>query len=161
MQTIGFIGGGNMAEALIKGIISANVYKPENIFVSDIKPQRLEFLAEQYKVQTLSSNKDMVKKADIVIFSVEPQQLIGVLTDIKDSLKADTLFISIAAGKKIDVIKGVLGDIKLIRVMPNMPARIGQGLSGIYAPENAKGRIEEAVFFFCRQSRHSRTRGHS
>jgi pyrroline-5-carboxylate reductase len=148
MAAIGFIGGGNMAEALIKGIILAKVYKPKNILVSDVKPQRLEFLAETYKVQTLSSNKDLVKKADIVIFSVEPQQLSGVLTDIKDSLKADTLFISIAAGKRIDVIKEQLGDIKLIRVMPNMPARIGQGLSGIYAPENAKGKIEEAVKIF-------------
>ena len=148
MQTIGFIGGGNMAEALIKGIILAKVYKPKNIFVSDIKPQRLEFLSENFKIQTLSSNKELVKRADIVILSVEPQQLSGVLTDIKESIKADTLFISIAAGKKIDVIKGVLGDIKLIRVMPNMPARIGHGLSGIYAPENAMGRIEEAVKIF-------------
>ncbi len=148
MATIGFIGGGNMAEALIKGIIQAKVYKPKNIFVSDIKPQRLEFLAEQYKVQTISSNKDLVKKADIVIFSVEPQQLSGVLADIKDSINSNTLFISIAAGKKIEVIKNQLGDIQLIRVMPNMPARIGQGLSGIYAPENAIGRIDEAVKIF-------------
>jgi len=70
MRTIGFIGGGNMAEALIKGIITAKIYKPQDIFVSDIKPQRLEFLKGQYGVQTLGSNKELVKKADIVLLSV-------------------------------------------------------------------------------------------
>lgn len=89
-----------------------------------------------------------MKKADIVILSVEPQQLGDVLADISGSFKADTLFISIAAGKKIEMIKGQLGDIKLIRVMPNTPARIGEGLAGIYAPENAQGRIEEVVKIF-------------
>lgn len=148
MATIGFIGGGNMAEALIKGIITAKVYEPENIFVSDIKPERLKYLSQQYEVKTLSCNKELVRLADIVILSVEPQQLGGVLADIKASFKADTLFVSIAAGKRIEMIKGLLGDIKLIRVMPNTPARIGQGLCGIYAPENAKGRRDEVVKIF-------------
>lgn len=148
MATIGFIGGGNMAEALIKGIITAKVYQPDNIFVSDIKPQRLDFLKGQYGVQILSSNKDLVKKSDIVILSVEPQQLNEVLADIKGSFKSDKLFISIAAGKRIQKIKEQLGEAKLIRVMPNMPARIGLGLSGIYAPDNAKDSLDEAISIF-------------
>jgi pyrroline-5-carboxylate reductase len=148
MATIGFIGGGNMAEALIKGILSAKVYQPKNVFVSDIRPERLKFLADQYGVQTFSSNKKLAGSADIVILSVEPQQLNGVLLDIKDSFRPDTLFISIAAGRRIQKIKDLLGNVHLIRVMPNTPARIGQGLSGIYAPENTKARLDEAASIF-------------
>jgi pyrroline-5-carboxylate reductase len=148
MATIGFIGGGNMAEALIKGILSAEVYRPKNIFVSDIKPERLKFLAQRYGAKTSGSNKELTAKVDIVILSVEPQQLNGVLIDIKDSFSSDTLFISIAAGKRIQKIKELLGNVRVIRVMPNTPARIGQGLSGIYAPENAKARLDDVLAIF-------------
>jgi pyrroline-5-carboxylate reductase len=148
MATIGFIGGGNMAEALIKGILSAKVYNPKNVLISDIKPDRLKFLADQYGVQTFSSNKKLAGSADIVILSVEPQQLNSVLLDIKGSSRPDTLFISIAAGRRIQKIKDLLGDVNLIRVMPNSPARIGQGLSGIYAPENAKARLDGVIAIF-------------
>jgi pyrroline-5-carboxylate reductase len=148
MATIGFIGGGNMAEALIKGIITANVYPPKNIFVSDIKADRLKFLSQSYGVKTFAENKDLAASADIVILSVEPQQLNGVLTGIRDIAKSNTLFISIAAGKKIEKIKSLLGDVLLVRVMPNTPARIGQGLCGIYAPQNAQARLDQVVSIF-------------
>ena len=62
MDTIGFIGGGNMAQALIKGIIKAKVYKPENIFVSDIKPERLAYLSKEYGIQTAGDNKLLAGK---------------------------------------------------------------------------------------------------
>jgi len=74
--------------------------------------------------------------------------LSGVLEDIKGSFTSDKLFISIAAGKRIQKIKEQLGECKLIRVMPNTPARIGQGLAGIYAPENANDKLEQTVAIF-------------
>ena len=148
MATIGFIGGGNMAEALIKGIIAAKVYQPKNIFVSDIKPDRLKFLADQYDVQTLTSNKKLAASVDVVILSVEPQQLNSVLLDIKGSFRPDTLFISIAAGRRIQKIKDLLGSVPLIRVMPNTPARIGQGAAGVFAPPDAAERLDEVIAIF-------------
>jgi len=148
METIGFIGGGNMAEALINGIINSKIYAPPNILVSDIKAERLEYLANHYHVQTIDSNKKLAAKADTIILSVEPQQLYGVLEDIKGSFRSDALFISIAAGKRIEKIASYLGDVMLIRVMPNTPALIGQGACGIYAPANAKTKLDKALSIF-------------
>jgi pyrroline-5-carboxylate reductase len=148
METIGFIGGGNMAEALIKGIVSAKIYRPEQIFVSDIKNERLKFLADTYKISTLSSNKELAKKVDIVILSVEPQQMAAVLEDIKNDFNKNALFIFIAAGKKISFFTSRLGSIKIIRVMPNTPALIGEGTCGIFAPQNAKDKLPKALSIF-------------
>ena len=148
METIGFIGGGNMAEALIKGIISAKIYRPEQIFVSDIKSERLKYLAGSFHIRQSGNNRDLSKKVDIIILSIEPQQMAVVLDDIKNDFNKDALFISIAAGKKISFFTSRLGGIKIIRVMPNTPALIGQGTCGIFAPENAKDRLEKAVSIF-------------
>jgi len=148
METIGFIGGGNMAEALIKGIISAKLYDPQNIFVSDIKPDRLEYLKQQYKIKTFLDNKALAESANIIVLSVEPQQLAAVLDDIKNNFNKDALFISIAAGKKTKFITDILGDVKIIRVMPNTPALIGCGAAGLYAPQNAKDKLDKALAIF-------------
>jgi len=148
METIGFIGGGNMAEALIKGIIAAKLYEPQNICVSDIKPDRLEYLKQQYKIKTFPDNKALAKSASIIVLSVEPQQLAVVLEDIKNNFNKDAFFISIAAGKRIKFITDVLGDIKIIRVMPNTPALIGCGAAGLYAPQNAKDKLDKALAIF-------------
>jgi len=148
MDKMGFIGGGNMAEALIKGILKSNVFPPENVYVSDINTERLDFLADTYAIKTLSDNSVLVAEVDIVVFSVEPQQMAGMLDGIKNNCKENTLFITIAAGKPISFYTKILGDIKLIRVMPNTPALIGCGVSGIYAPENATDQLEKVVKIF-------------
>jgi len=148
MDTIGFLGGGNMGEALIKGIITANLYAPENIFVSDIRPERLEFLAEQYQVQALDSNAALAAKVDILVLSVKPQNMAEALQSIKDALKPNALVISIAAGIKIANITTVLGDIAIVRVMPNTPALISEGASALFASERAKPMMEKAMSIF-------------
>ena len=71
MGTIGFIGSGNMAEALIKGIITSGLYKPANICISDIRPERLKQLAKKYKVKPAKGNSELASKADIVVLSVK------------------------------------------------------------------------------------------
>ena len=73
MSTIGFVGGGNMAEALIKGIVAAGIYTPENVLVSDIRAERLEFLADRYGVATTKSNSELAAKVEIVVLAVKPQ----------------------------------------------------------------------------------------
>jgi len=148
METIGFIGGGNMAEALIKGIIAAKLYEPRNIFVSDIKADRLEYLKQQYKIKTFLDNKALAETTDIIVLSVEPQQLAVALDDIKNNFNKAALFISIAAGKKIRFITDILGDVKIIRVMPNTPALIGCGAAGLYTPQNAKDKLDKALAIF-------------
>ena len=76
-----------MAEALIKGILSAKLYKPKDIFVSDIKPERLQYLAKEYKVAALTDNAQLAAKVDTLILSVKPQNMADALESIKDALE--------------------------------------------------------------------------
>ncbi len=147
MATIGFIGGGNMAEALIKGILSAKLYKPKDVFVSDIKPERLQHLTKEYKVAA-ADNASLAAKVDVLVLSVKPQNMSDALESIKVSLKKDSLIISIAAGKKIASITSILGDKPVVRVMPNTPALIGEGISALFANEKAKPLLEKAKSIF-------------
>jgi len=148
VETIGFIGSGNMAEALIKGIITAGVYKPENIFISDIRPERLDFLTKRYGVQKADSNAALAAKADVLVLSVKPQNMTDALQSIKDAVGADALVISIAAGVKVANIAAVLGDKAIVRVMPNTPALIGEGASALFANNKAKPLLEKAKSIF-------------
>ena len=100
MDKIGFIGSGNMAEALIKGIITAGVYSPDNILISDVRLERLAFLAKRYQVRTVDDNASLAAKVDVLILSVKPQNMNEALQSIKGALKKDALLISIAAGVK-------------------------------------------------------------
>ncbi len=148
MDTIGFLGGGNMAEALIKGIITADVYKPENVFISDIRAKRLDFLEKQYGVQVVDDNAELAAKVETLLLSVKPQNMTEVLQDVKDTIKKDTLVISIAAGIRTANIAAVLGDIAIVRVMPNTPALIGEGAGALFATEKARPMMERAKSIF-------------
>ncbi len=148
MNTIGFVGSGNMAEALIKGIIKAKVYKSESIFITDIKAERLNFVAQKYNVVPLGSNAELAAKVDIIVLSVKPQNMTEALQSIKDAIKPDVLIISIAAGIKVSRIAGALGDIAIVRVMPNTPALISEGASALFANKKAKPMLDKARLIF-------------
>ncbi|MDD5063751.1 MAG: pyrroline-5-carboxylate reductase [Phycisphaerae bacterium] len=148
MGRIGFIGSGNMAEALIKGIITARLYKPGNIFISDIRPGRLKQLAKKYKVKQTRGNRDLVSKADIIVLSVKPQNMTDALESIKGAVSGKKLVISIAAGVKVSRIAGVLGNVAIVRAMPNTPALIGEGASALFANDKAKPMLKKAKAVF-------------
>lgn len=148
MDTIGFIGAGNMAEALIKGVINAKLYTPENVFVSDIRVERLKFLSEKYRVIACEENSELAAKAQTVVLSIKPQNMTDALESIKASIGNEKLVISIAAGIKVANITTVLGDIAIVRVMPNTPALIGQGAGALFANERAKPMLHKAVVIF-------------
>ena len=138
MSTIGFIGAGNMAEALVKGVIAAKVFEPGRILISDVRAERLAELAGEYKVICAKDNTDLASKADCIVLAVKPQSMDEVLSQIKGSLnKQQCLIISIAAGVTVATIAKALGDAAIIRVMPNTPALIGEGASALYANAEA------------------------
>ena len=145
MDTIGFIGAGNMAEALIKGVINAKLYSPENIFVSDIRAERLKFLSEKYRVIACEENSELAAKAQTVVLSIKPQNMTDALESIKTSIGSEKLVISIAAGIKVANITAVLGDVAIVRVMPNTPALIGQGAEALFGNELARPMLHKAV----------------
>ena len=123
---IGFIGGGNMAEAMIKGLLQSNI---KDIIVSEPRAERRDYLTNTYKIKTTFDNKMTVKSSDIVILAVKPQNMEEVLDEIKESLTDDKLIISIAAGITLSYLTSKLNKSKIIRVMPNTPALVQEGMS--------------------------------
>lgn len=136
-KSITFIGGGNMGSAIIGGILQARLLKPEQITVSDKLESTCEKLKEQFGIHTAADNAQAVKHADIVLLAVKPHLLSSVIPQIRDAIKPDALIVSIAAGKSIDTIENLFQkDIKLIRVMPNTPALVGEGMSALCCNNN-------------------------
>ncbi len=130
MVDLAFIGGGNMAEALIKGITSgrAGAYR---ITVAEPGEEKRLHLEKKYGVKATSSNMEAVRAARTVLLAVKPQIMEGVLGEIKDGITADHTVISIAAGVRLSFLGARLGTKKLIRVMPNTPALAGEGMTVI------------------------------
>lgn len=148
MNTIGFIGGGNMAQALIEGVLKAGLFAPASVWVSDVRTERLAELLEKYGIQTSEDNAQVVRQARIVILSVKPQTMGQVLEGVAGKFQPGALVISIAAGIPTSFIRQKLGDVQVIRVMPNTPALVGQGASGLYAANASKEAADEAVKIF-------------
>src|SRR4051794_19702247 len=99
--TIGFLGTGNMAEALIKGLCAAAVVDPSKVYGSDPRQERCQELKERYGIHATTHNLDVVRHAEIVVLSVKPQILLSVCDEVAKAIKPDALVISIAAGTPI------------------------------------------------------------
>jgi pyrroline-5-carboxylate reductase len=126
---IGFIGGGAMATAMIVGITKQQLVTPTNIIVSDPLEIQLEKLAERYQVKITSSNVEAIKDSDILVLAIKPQTLKEVTAELQGRLAADALVLSIIAGATITKISQKLHHYRVVRVMPNTPARVGKGMS--------------------------------
>ena len=126
--TLGFLGTGNMAEALIKGILRAGVFRAESIWGSDPRKSRCDVIKERYGIGVTTHNLDVVRKASIVVLSVKPQALVNVCEEISPYLKPRALVLSVAAGVPLAVLQAHLPKgTRIIRVMPNTPALVGAG----------------------------------
>ena len=135
-KKVGFVGAGNMGEALIKGLVESNLVPAESIHATDVRLERLRELDRQYGIQVASSNEALVKQCDIVILAVKPQIMEPVLTEIAAAVTRRKLLISIAAGVSTAKIRAALGrDARLIRVMPNTPALVLEGVTAVAKAE--------------------------
>lgn len=123
---IGFIGGGNMAEAMIKGIFGKH---GRDIMVSEPRDERRAYLENTYKINTTSDNKEVVKSCNIIILAVKPQNMDSVSAEIADLISSEKLIVSIAAGITLAYLTSRLKTSKIIRVMPNTPALVQEGMS--------------------------------
>jgi pyrroline-5-carboxylate reductase len=133
-QTIGFIGGGNMARSLAKGLL-ANGWGRDYLLISDFDPDARQRLQEVLDVETSESNIDVASRADIVVLAVKPQVLKSVAEEIAEVIQEkQPLVISIAAGVRTGDLRNWLGGkVTLVRAMPNTPALVGSGATGLYA----------------------------
>ncbi len=127
---IGFIGTGNMGTAIIGGILKKGIANASDIIGSSPDEALRKKAADEFGIETTADNLEVLKKADIVFFSVKPQIIPVVVDEIKDSIREDQLFISIVAGKSMSWYENAFGrKIKLIRTMPNTPALVGEGMT--------------------------------
>ena len=131
--TIGFIGAGNMGYALAKGLLDSG-YPVKNVKISDKNEDVLNERSKKLGVDVFINNKDLVKVSDVIVLSVKPQALFEVCVDLKKSMNPNLLVISIAAGVRInDINRWLGGEFALVRAMPNTPALMQQGVTGIFA----------------------------
>ncbi len=137
-KKIGFIGGGNMGEALISGLVLSKAAKPENIICSDISEDLLKEIKNKYKISTTTDNIEVAKKSDIIVYATKPQILGSVLKETAPALDQSKLIISIAAGVPLAAIAaGLDKELRLIRVMPNICAFVKESATAIAAGEFA------------------------
>jgi len=130
---VGIIGAGNMGEALIKGLLRSNLVRSYEILASSRTARRVRILEKTYGIHTTLKNLAVISATDTVILAVKPQDMEKVCEEIRPNITKDHLIISIAAGVDITRLRGMLGrKPRLIRVMPNLPAVIDQGISAIY-----------------------------
>ncbi|MBI5420210.1 MAG: pyrroline-5-carboxylate reductase [Deltaproteobacteria bacterium] len=133
MKGLGFVGAGNMAEAMIKGILSAKLLPPPEIFVHDIRPEREEDMRKQFGISVSSSLAGLVRECGTIVFAVKPQAVPEALRAIAREESRGKLLISIAAGVKTGVFLSSLGDdAAVVRAMPNTPAQVGMGSTGLH-----------------------------
>ncbi len=136
-QTITFIGGGNMASAIIGGILGANLAAKGLITATAKTEQTLASLKERFGICTTSDNEAAVKDADIIFLAVKPYLFPEIITQIKNAVKQDAIIVSIAAGQTITTVESMFGkEIKLVRAMPNTPALVGEAMSAVCANPN-------------------------
>ena len=131
-KRLAFIGGGNMAEALLRGILAANRMRPEDILVTDVRDERLGYLKTAYRIAVSSDNAAAARQAETVLLAVKPQHMDGALAELKGAVGETQLLISIAAGISTATIAAPFPyPVRVVRVMPNTPALVLEGVSAL------------------------------
>ncbi len=145
---LGFIGLGNMATAMIGGILNKGLVSAQDIIGSDKFAAGCEKATKQFGIEAVTDNKKVAAEADVLFFAVKPIFLPEVMTEIQDVLRPETLIISIVAGKSIAFMEEGLGgkSRKIVRCMPNTPALVGEGCTGVCANANVtEAELQQAL----------------
>lgn len=129
---IGFIGSGKMASAIIKGLVGSGFASPENLMATQAEREGVEEKSKELGIRIILDNKELAKHSDVIIIAVKPNQVEGVLDEVKEFVTPEKLVASIAAGMTTGFLESKLNDLtRIVRVMPNTPALVGEGMSGI------------------------------
>ncbi len=144
--TLGFIGAGNMAEALIRGFIETKTCRADQIVASDISAERLSWLAQTFGVKTTADNVQLVQTCSVIVLAVKPQQISELLTGLQPHIQPQRhVILSIAAGIPTGYIEKRAGQsVKVVRIMPNTPAKLRAGASAFCLGQHA-GREEQQL----------------
>jgi pyrroline-5-carboxylate reductase len=126
---IAFVGAGVMAEAMIAGLLKDALVRADHVVASHPREDRRQRLEERFGIATTESNRDAAHGADLVLLTIKPQVLQAVMRQLSGTLSPQQVVVSVIAGAPIDVLVSGLGHQSVVRVMPNTPAQVGQGMS--------------------------------
>lgn len=144
-STVSVVGAGVMAEAVIAGVLERSLLPAASIIASHPRAERRHALAEKYGIQVTADNVDAARRGDVVVLGIKPQVMPGVLKELRGSLAPEKLVVSIIAGATTQSLRNGLDHAALVRVMPNTPAQISEGVNVWYAtPETTETHREQA-----------------
>ncbi len=136
-KKIGFIGTGNMGQAMIGGILKAKLVESSQIIISDLDMSKLDKIEKEYNVKTTTDSIAVAQESDMIILTLKPNVYDSVLSEIKNEITEDKIIITVAAGKTIESIESILGEnAKIVRTMPNTPALVGEGMTALCHNKN-------------------------
>ncbi|MGM0122786.1 pyrroline-5-carboxylate reductase [Enterococcus sp. AZ194] len=145
-KTIGFYGTGNMGRAMIQGLIQSKLYEPKDIWIYDVYQPLVDKLATELGVTPTADSDTLAKNSDTIIFAVKPYVLPDLLKELAPNLTKEQILISVAAGVNIATMEDVLStEHKIVRVMPNTPALVGEGMSAVAYNPNVSAEEQQAV----------------
>lgn len=145
LPTIAFLGAGQMAEAIIRGLLRAEV-SPTRLFASDIRPERLDYVASELGIQTCRDNREAMGRAEVALIAVKPQDAPVLLQDMQAAAHPGLLVVSIAAGVRLATIEEALPPgVPVVRVMPNTPAFVLEGMAVVARGRHASADHEAIV----------------
>ena len=137
--TIGFIGAGNMAYALVSGLVNSG-FSTQNIKLSDTDEALLSLRADEFNLEVFTDNTKLATQCDVIVFAIKPQVLSVVCKELQEHISHNPLIISIAAGvRAVDINRWLGGNASIVRAMPNTPALLGQGATGMMANDVVNG----------------------
>lgn len=143
-QKIGFIGAGNMAQAMIKGLIEGGI-PAKNIFATNRSEGKLLKLAESFKINPVKSNGELIDQCEIIILAVKPQDLLVALEPVTRAFDEHKIVISVAAGIRMEMLERYIHEARLARVMPNTPSLIGRGIIGYLLNDDDDDALDSTV----------------
>lgn len=129
LDSISFIGGGVMGEAMVQGLLSKKLLSSESITVGEPREERRRELKQRHRVKVTADNVEAARACKILVFSVKPQDLDSVMAGLKGKLRPNQIVMSIVAGARLGTISNGLGHNAIVRIMPNTPAQIAEGMS--------------------------------
>ncbi|QOR67253.1 pyrroline-5-carboxylate reductase [Cytobacillus suaedae] len=149
-KTIGFIGCGKMAQAMIEGMIASGLVKPDQILASAKTKSTLQHASNEFGIQMTTDNVEVARKANFLFLAVKPNLYGEIIEEIKQEVQTNTIVITIAAGISLDYMKEAFGrDIKVVRSMPNTPSLVGEGMSALCKNNNVTDEdIAEVISLF-------------
>lgn len=147
-RKIGFIGTGNMAQAVIRGMLENKVVKGSQIYASNRSGGKLHKLADLYGITACASNEEVIDSSEIIILAMKPQDMLQAIEPIARAFTENQIVISLAAGVRMDTLEKHLPQCRLVRLMPNTPSLIGRGMIGylLQEPDESLASLTEDLF---------------